>query len=366
MNKSKTTPQYVRFDKDMTNIVKGFAIIFMMFLHCYPDSPWYIISLDFSHSPFKSYEGAFKICVDMFTFMVGYGYAFSKKKDFKYSLQHIKKLFIPFWLILFVFTVPICYKQIICEDITTIIYNLFGIDSTYCLFSWFVYFFIFTMIVMPFISRIIDKKPLRNTIIVIIASIALAIIVHETPRICSILFNVNLPRVIENKLAFALFQSLILFPGTALGYLFAHRGYYERVRIDQLPRIWIIVISVTIMVMTMILSHLTVFPDQVPFRHDFFWAPIIIGAIVVLFNAIKWQFGRWLFIKLGMLSVYMWFFHALFFTEPIKEFYQPMITIFSNINYVVLWAIFLTFCMSWIIKSFVDKITDWIGKISQH
>ena len=95
----------VRFDKGMTAIIKGFAIIFMMLLHCY-GSDNYDVALDYSRSLFTGESDMFKICVGMFTFMVGYGYAFSRDKDFKYSWRHIKKLLITFWTILFVLTLP--------------------------------------------------------------------------------------------------------------------------------------------------------------------------------------------------------------------------------------------------------------------
>ena len=66
-------------------------------------------------------------------------------------------------------------------------------------------------------------------------------------------------------------------------------------------------------------------------------------------------------IKIGELSVYMWFFHALFYTKAVRWFYQPVITIFNDINLVVLWTIILTFFASWLIKSIVDAIYQRIS-----
>ena len=94
------TQQFVVFDKGMTSIVKGFAIIFMMLLHCYGHEN-YDVSLNYDHALVDTFRSSFKVCVGMFVFLVGYGYAFSKTKDLNYSLQHIKKLLIPFWTILF-------------------------------------------------------------------------------------------------------------------------------------------------------------------------------------------------------------------------------------------------------------------------
>ena len=97
------------FGKDKTAIVKGFAILFMIILHCGSSQGWYDVTIP----AFNTYQGlqkvfgTFKICVGIFTFMVGYGYAFSKNKDFKYSISHIWKMLLPFWIVLFVFTLPV-------------------------------------------------------------------------------------------------------------------------------------------------------------------------------------------------------------------------------------------------------------------
>lgn len=94
------------FGKDKTAIIKGIAIIFMIMLHC-------------------GVADVLKLCVGIFTFMVGY--AFAKVNDWRYSLQHIKKLLIPFWTILFVFTFPVMYAQGNLGEAKMILLNMFGI-----------------------------------------------------------------------------------------------------------------------------------------------------------------------------------------------------------------------------------------------
>ena len=93
-----------------------------------------------------------------------------------------------------------------------------------------------------------------------------------------------------------------------------------------------------------------------PFDMDIFYAPLVIGAIVVLFNVFKWLIFRKIMIKVGEVSVYMWFFHALFYTKAVRWFYQPAITLFNDVNLVVLWTIVFTFFVSWLIKSSVDLV----------
>ena len=349
--------EYVCFDKRMTNIVKGFAIIFMMLLHCYGERA-YDVPLDYSHLLFAGSSDMFKICVGMFCFMVGYGYAFSRDKDLKYSWKHIKKLLISFWVILFVFTLPLCYTDVIQSGIGIFLYNLVGIDSHYNYYSWFVYFYIFAMIVMPFVARFINRKPVRNTAITVVATVLLSIAVHEIPRFLS-WFGVQVPPIVESKPLLALFFSLSMTPITVLGYLFAHERYYERINIGRLPNLFSLLVCLFMMALALTLHHLWS-PINIPFQFDFFYAPLMIGAIAVLFSKFEWEPFRSVMAKLGEVSVYMWFFHALFFTKVVSWFYQPAITIFSDINLVVLWTIVLTFFVSWLIKMIVDRVINLV------
>ena len=92
------------------------------------------------------------------------------------------------------------------------------------------------------------------------------------------------------------------------------------------------------------------------FNFDFVYAALSIGAIVVIFNTVEAKWIRKVLQALDTVSVYMWFFHALFFTKAVRWFYQPAITIFDDLNLIVLWAIALTFAASWLIKQIVDFI----------
>lgn len=350
------TRKFVRFDKEITKIIKGFAIIFMMLLHCYSKDN-YDINIDFNNYMIGNFHGSFKICVAIFTFMIGYGYAFSLQKDMKYALQHIKKLFIPFWTIVFVFTLPLCFNIIPNTEIYAIAYSLIGIYPTFNINSWFVYFFIFAMIVLPFISRFINKRPVINSLIVVIASFCIEVLIHETPRIVA-LFNVAIPKITETTLPLAIFNCFNLTPIMALGYLFAYKGYYERFNISRISSIWCFIICMSIIVGIITVLRPFTYNVHNPFNMDFFYAPLVIGAIVILFNKFRWPYLRKVMVSLGEVSVYMWFFHSLFYTKAVRWFYQPAITIFNDINSVVLWTIIITFLASWLIKSIVDTITN--------
>ena len=105
----------IDFDKEKTGIIKGVAIIFMIVLHVFGGAGWYEDRYDLpmnNNEILIHFMGALQICVGIFTFMIGFGYAFSKKKDFAYSIHHTKQLLHVFWTVLFLFALPAGYCAI--------------------------------------------------------------------------------------------------------------------------------------------------------------------------------------------------------------------------------------------------------------
>lgn len=97
----------ITFGKDKTAIIKGFAIVFMILLHVFGGAGWYESDIPMNHNEgLIRFMHSFQICVGIFVFMIGYGYAFSKKKDFSYSAKHMKQLLTTFWTVLLIFAVP--------------------------------------------------------------------------------------------------------------------------------------------------------------------------------------------------------------------------------------------------------------------
>lgn len=278
------------FGKDKTAIIKGIAIIFMIMLHC-------------------GVADVLKLCVGIFTFMVGYGYAFAQVKDWRYSLQHIKKLLIPFWAILFVFTFPVMYFQGNLGGAKMILLNMFGINSEYNWYSWFVAFFIYAMIVMPLMSRFIDRRSIVWTFVFIILAYLGEAAVH------------SIPWWSDNDLTQRLFDCLLCTPGMLLGYLFAHEGWYTKINV---PAHWSVTIA-AVLLATAVLALRYYVGSIAGFNLDFFYAPLFILTVLIIFNRYELPLLTKVLIVLGNVSVYMWFFHALFFTDVVRDVYEPLI-----------------------------------------
>ncbi len=274
----------ITFDKDKTLIVKGVAILFMMILHCLANSEWYDVRFAMFDTPdFERIFSTFKICVGMFTFMVGYGYAFSKSKNLQYSWNHTIKLLTPFWVVLFVFTIPLCDNI----DGENLLKNMFGVNSTLNYFSWFVYFYVYAMIVMPLLSRMIDRK-WWLAIIVIGISFACEVAIH------------SFTDWKNSDYLSALFNCFMQTPCMILGYLFAKHRLFERVPLPD-NKFLICAMSLLCAVMALVLRYAK--SAVLGFSLSVVYAPMMIFAIVALFSCCKLHYVSIILKKLGQLSV---------------------------------------------------------------
>ena len=86
-------------------------------------------------------------------------------------------------------------------------------------------------------------------------------------------------------------------------------------------------------------------------------------GILVIFNSCKMPIISKVLTSLGNLSVYMWFFHALFFTDIVRTIYQPFILVSNNIFIITIWTILLTYLCSWILKTIVERIEGYFNRL---
>lgn len=112
----------------------------MILLHVFGGTGWFENDIPMNHNEgLIRFMHSFQICVGIFAFMMGYGYAFSKTKDWKYSIKHIKSLLTSYWVVLFLFALPAAYHA---GGGKLLLLNSIGVDETLCWVSWFVFLYI--------------------------------------------------------------------------------------------------------------------------------------------------------------------------------------------------------------------------------
>ncbi|MDN0094011.1 acyltransferase family protein [Yersinia rohdei] len=152
------------FTKKETNYIKGIAIILMLMHHLFafpdriPHDANIINSLPFIGANVDSYLANFgKICVAIFLFISGYGFAFKNKINFNYSIEKLKKIYFSFWLVFIIF-IPIGFIFINNDwsDSTPLklAKNILGITSNYNGEWWFIRLYVIYVLALPLISRL--------------------------------------------------------------------------------------------------------------------------------------------------------------------------------------------------------------------
>lgn len=337
----------LQFTRDYTQIIKGIAILFMMILHVGGRGATYDIPIRMmGEYPVLGFlHPSFKLCVGIFTFMIGYGYAFAKVKDWRYSVKHVWSLLKVFWLILLVITVPSIIaiggdstiKERGAEDF---IQNLFGVSESMNWYSWFVSLYIFCMMVLPLIHRFLDKKPILATIGFSILFYLLEVGIH------------TLPTWESNRWLYTMFNNCMLMPTVLLGYYFAKQQLFQKVCVYQH---WSMAVVGLLLILLAFVGR-AVLGSIAGFNLYVVHATMAILGILIIFNTCKLPLTTKVLTALGNLSVYMWFFHALFFTDIVRTIYQPFIRISDNIFVVTIWTIILTYVCCWPMKKLIERI----------
>lgn len=327
----------LEFGKDKTAILKGIAIIMMIIHHCTCGPGWFDHSIPAMDERFfvVYINGATRFCVALYAFLVGFGFSFSKKRDLLYSLKHIWNLLLTYWIILFLFSVPFGFKNIE-GGFPEVVLNMFGISRSLSWVNWFVYFYIFQMITLPFLSRVIDKRPIPLTLFFIAIFLGMNVVMK--------IFQVE-----SNLWTDALFACCIYSPIVLEGYLFGKMKWFSMIK---LPVHWLLTLLACLILIcapALRCLGLSVVSE---------WAlvPLMITAVLYLFTAFRLPLCTKVLSSLGDVSVYMWFFHALFFTRSVRWFWQRFILISDSIIIITLWTILLTFVCSWALKFIVDRV----------
>ena len=159
----------ISFGRDKTQIIKGIALILMLFHHTGVPGFWAVDGTNL-YSALAQIQNATKMCVDIFTFFIGYGFFCSNNKSLSYSFKRILLLLIPYWFMFLFMFLPCCYlsgnlPEVLVNNkhgvhwIIELIYNLFGFSSTINQYSWFVAFYICAILLLPFVHKVINKCP---------------------------------------------------------------------------------------------------------------------------------------------------------------------------------------------------------------
>lgn len=159
----------IQITKDKTAIIKGIAILFMIANHCLLEK-YYLNPSPFLSTALGRELCVFtKICVPIFTFIVGYGFFYSYKNFCAYLKRHGGTLLKYYWFYLFILAIPlVAFTGEYSVDAKNVALNMIGLEHEYCLGNWYVYFYIYCLLILPLFKYIFHKEYIVKTLIVVL------------------------------------------------------------------------------------------------------------------------------------------------------------------------------------------------------
>ncbi len=344
----------VAFTKDKTLVLKGIALLLMIMHHTCVPTYWAAEGTTV-FTELGYFQSVTKMCVYIFAFLVGYGFFCSSNKTVKYSLKRCLLLLVPFWVMLLGMFVPLSvgtgtFPSVVGDNFPkaalNIVYNMFGISESLNWYSWFIAFYIFSILSLPYVHKLIERFPKYGWIAVFLGSYVVECVVRLIPGWDG-----------DNPLH-AFFFFTTLFPVVLMGYMCARWN-----KEGEIPSWFEGKNRIPLAILTIFVA-LAIMAIKIPtfgFCLQALYTPFLIFAIVGISNALTPRYITKGLIKIGELSMYMWFFHAVFFTTTVNLYTKALV--FEPFN-CFLWTLLMTFILtyigSWIIKKLLTPIIQKI------
>ena len=344
----------ITFSRDHTRILKGIALLLMIVHHTSTPSLWADEGSDV-FATFQYLQQSAKICVYIFAFLVGYGFYCSKNKTIQYSFKRCCSLLVPFWTMLFCIFLPLSIISgsfavhsggNLWGGVKLILLNMFGVDETLNWYSWFVCFYILAIYSLPLLNRLFTHHEKYGWIICI-----------GFYYICECLLHL-IPNWKSNWISLNLFTYTAQMPCVILGYMCAYWNYK-----GLLPRLFEgksrLPLAMVSIFAVLVLSALKI--PTLGFCFQAFYTPILIFAVVGIINVMPFNSLSKFLHNIGSQSLYMWFFHAVFFTESVNTYTKRLVLEpIHNFFYTLFMTFILTYIGAWIIKKMVSPIMQRI------
>ena len=307
------------FSREMTDILKGIALLFMFAHHFWTFPDWWTgrgVPV-FEEIAFY-FRNPLKLCVPIFCFITGYTYFFHRTRTFRYSAKKIVNFLILYWIsfiLLAAFTY--CFTDYRYSPLV-FIKELLAFERPTMTFCWYVNFYCAFMLILPILSRILARSWLADLLLIFI--------------ILPVLFGAAAALVPVKEVSELLGNLKTWFPCVLAGYFTASWKLFEKTdgvfsRIKNKGIKILLCLGVFLLIPMMrnvpfilymnalelsgerIKLHLTMNSDSVIV---FFF----IYAVLYLFREIKFPAAVTLVLrKIGQRSMLMWFVSCIFYDK---------------------------------------------------
>ena len=316
-------------------IIKGVAILFMLYLHLFSmEKPIYEPLFYIDNEPFETYLLPFTQPVDFFLLVSGYGlhviYTRGTKDTHKWS--RILYLFLHWWIILSIY---IIVSQIIGSglelDVENVIRNFTAFDTTWYHPGWFLFPYVCLSLLSPYLFKIITKMKVWTCVIgFYVLGLGMSFVISR-----------NNDYIYSHRIIFNILGTINLMPAFILGAMLHRMNAIVVVqkKLHSSKWVWCILILFVIVKCVIRTSIIGVF-YPVTFTLLFLSAP------------------RWIWIDnilcyLGKHSMDMWLIHAWLYYYLFKaEFYSLRYPIIIFVTLVIA-SLLCSYLIKWISEAMI-------------
>jgi len=347
--RGKIMKEKFSFTKDYTEIMKGVAILLMLFHHLFGFPSWYVEGVSYIGIPLRANTAEYvlgqfgHICVAIFAFLTGYGMFFSYKsgKLYKNSLKKIWSFLRSYWVILFGIFIPlnIAFGKV---DITLplILKNMVAHDCTLVPFAWYVRFYIEVMLTLPIFYKLMEKKPYITIPLLFVIPVVLNVYLSEVPA-TSYTVAVAVSLIMEY---------FIWLPCVLIGLCFAKYKLFGKIGelFSKLGKLELPICFVALC----IVMYLRAYKEDtigVIFSFDTVYVPAFVFLCCRIISVFPSVFKTTLS-YLGNHSMNIWFLHSMFFfnmVELMRIAYAPRVSILI-VGWVLLICLIISQPLKWI------------------
>lgn len=311
------------YSKNLTNTIKGIAIIFMVSLHLLQEGWMSDSTVLWDFKVFGSYFSSIfayslDICIGMFAFVSGYGWECSFEK--KTKKERICGLYLKYWAILILFAFPARIINGLVNHISlkigwkSIILSVFALKSASVMFQWYIFFFA---------CAVITFSPLRNCLekikIKVVWKYLLLIVISIVPRflLSFVWSRVDTPQILRDMLSYY----IAWMPVVLMGALAKNNYTLEKLDCHILERkgtVKTILAGVAVM-SCLVVKALIRKKTGITTNYDaIYMVPFMYCIIVVTRSIYHTLIGRVLSF-LGAVSLELWLTHRVFLYSPLRE-----------------------------------------------
>lgn len=320
-------------ERNNFTFIKGIAIICMVIHHAFGFPAWYVDGIEYLDIlPYAEYiRNSARICIPMFVFLTGGGYYLHQDKSLRYSGKKVFSFYISYWVV-FLFMLVIAFACGNSLSLKSLVLEIVGAEHKLMVFCWYVPFYAVLMFALPIYSKLMQGNLTFD--IVKTGLFYLAI------RIVSMLAG--------NMDLLGLLNSLsVYFPVLATGYFLVKYDVLDILR--KYIRDNVLLKSLQVVFGIGLVAGALCLHSRIPFVKGVSTGVILVPMMILGFALVSKektdpiQGGVTL---LGKYSMNIWFLHGIFFSEYIRESFQPIAYFPRNPVLVVSWILLLCLMVS--------------------